>query len=57
MLDAADTIEAFNQEYGDLYTADAPWRPSELRRESVHRKRFEDTTPDDAGQLGMWGDQ
>lgn len=36
MLQAADTLQRFNTE-NDLYHPDAPWRPSELRREAMHR--------------------
>lgn len=37
MFQAADTLQRFNTE-NDLYTPDAPWRPSELRREAKHRE-------------------
>ena len=37
---AANTLEEFNnrkhKDVGILYTSDAPWRPSELRREARH---------------------
>ena len=37
MRQAADALQQFNTE-NDLYTPDAPWRPSELRREAMHRE-------------------
>lgn len=40
MREAADALQEFNTE-NDLYTPDAPWRPSELRKEAVHREAEE----------------
>lgn len=40
MLQAADTLQRFNTE-NDMYQPDAPWRPSELRREAKHREAEE----------------
>jgi hypothetical protein len=33
---AAVTLEEFNRDHRDLYSIDAHWRPSELRREAEH---------------------
>lgn len=36
LIDAADTIAEWNASMADTYTANAPWRPSELRDEAMH---------------------
>jgi hypothetical protein len=36
MRAAANTLEEFNRDHRDLYSIDAHWRPSELRREAEH---------------------
>lgn len=51
MLQAADTLQRFNTEYGDLYQPDAPWRPSELRREAKHREVEEREAADKAAAV------
>jgi hypothetical protein len=41
MRAAADTIEKFNHRNRDIYTPEATWSPSELRREAEHMEAEE----------------
>lgn len=50
---AADALQRFNTEYGDLYQPDAAWRPSELRREAKHRAAEEQEAVEKAAAVDM----
>jgi hypothetical protein len=48
---AAVTLEEFNRDHRDLYSIDAHWRPSELRREAEHVDAEEREKADRGGVL------